>query len=410
MKENRMTPFRSPAFRRLWCSSLAAAGAQGMERTVTAWLVLETGGGAFAIGLIFAARMLPSLLFGLAAGTIADRADRPRLLLTVAGAALLLMATFGWLVGTGGIRVWEVVAFAFAAGCLQVFDTPARQALVLDTVPRDVAPRALAQNALAARLATALGALGAGVLIPLIGVAPCYLVVAVAYGLMAVLVVALRVPQEHRILVALPPFSRAFRDAARLIVDVPAVRTLIGAGIACEVFAFSHMSALPLFAQDVLATGAEGLGTLNAAAAIGGAIAVALLSLLPGGWRRQPLLGAIFLVYGLSILVLATTRDLAAAAAVLVVTGFCAGAFDLLQQTLIQTAVPDAQRGRAVGMWVLSLGSAPVGHLEMGMLVAALGAPIALLINGAVTVAAAATLLARAPGYRWIRWARPKPH
>jgi MFS family permease len=170
------------------------------------------------------------------------------------------------------------------------------------------------------------------------------------------------------------------------------------------------MSALPLFAQHVLAAGAEGLGTLNAAVAVGGAIAVALLSLLPGGGRRQPLLGAIFLVYGLSILVLAATRDLVAAAAVLVVTGCCAGAFDVLQQTLIQLEVPNEQRGRAVGVWVLSIGSAPVGHLEMGMLIAALGAPIALLINGAVTVAAAATLLMRAPGYRWTRWARPKPH
>ena len=79
-----MTPFRSPAFRRLWCSSLASMGAQGMERTATAWLALETGGGAFAVGLIFAARMLPSLLFGLAAATIADRADRARQLLAVA--------------------------------------------------------------------------------------------------------------------------------------------------------------------------------------------------------------------------------------------------------------------------------------------------------------------------------------
>ncbi len=139
-----MTPFQSPAFRRLWCSGLAATGAQGMECTATAWLVLETGGGPVAIGVIFAARMLPSLLFGLAAGTIADRADRPRQLLAVAGTALLLMAIFGWLIGTGGIRVWQVVVFAFATGCLQVFDIPARQALVLDTVPREAALRGLA--------------------------------------------------------------------------------------------------------------------------------------------------------------------------------------------------------------------------------------------------------------------------
>jgi MFS family permease len=405
-----MTPFRSPAFRRLWCSSLAAAGALGIERTATAWLVLEIGGGAFAVGLIFAARMLPSLLFGLAAGTIADRADRPRQLLAVAAAGLVLMVSFAWLIGIGGMRIWQVVAFAFAAGCLMVFDTPARQALVLDTVHREAAAHALALNALAARFASALGALAAGVLIPLIGLAHCYLLVALAYALMALLVAPLRVPREDRVLVAVPPFRQALRDAARLIVDVPAVRTLFIAGIACEVFAFSHMSALPLFAQDVLAAGAEGLGTLNAGVAIGGTLAVMLLSLLPPQVRRQPLLGAIFLLYGLSILLLAMTRELLVAAAVLVVTGFCAGAFDVLLQTLMQMAVPDEQRGRAVGIWVLGLGSAPLGHLEMGMLVAALGAPIALLINGTLTVAASATFLARAPGYRWILRARPKPH
>jgi MFS family permease len=379
-----------------------------MERTATAWLALEAGGGAFAVGLIFAARMLPSLLFGLAAGTIADRADRARQLLAVAGAALLLMASFGWLIGTGNVRVWQVIVFSFVAGCVHVFDTPARQALVLDTVPKEAALRALALTALAARFAAALGALAGGALIPLVGVVRCYLVIAVAYGVAALLVAALRVPQEHRSQLAPPPFRQALRGAARLMIDVPAVRTLMIAGIACEIFAFSHMSALPLFAQDVLAAGAEGLGTLNAAVAVGGAVAVALLSLLPGQGRRQPLLAAIFLLYGLSILVFATTRGLAAAAAVLVVTGFCAAAFDVLQQTLIQMAVPDQQRGRAVGVWVLSIGSAPVGHLEMGLLVATLGAPVALLINGALTVAAAALLLARAPDYRWARWARPK--
>ena len=170
------------------------------------------------------------------------------------------------------------------------------------------------------------------------------------------------------------------------------------------------MSALPLFAQDVLVAGAEGLGTLNAAVAIGAALAVVLLSLLPPQLRRQPLLGAIFLLYGLSILLVAATRELVAATAVLVVTGFCAGAFDVLLQTLMQMAVPDEQRGRAVGIWVLGLGSAPLGHLEMGMLVAAIGAPIALLINGILTVAASATLLARAPDYRWTLRTRPKPH
>ena len=386
---------------------MASAGAQQMERTTTAWLALQTGGGAFAVGMVFAARSLPSLLFGLAAGTIADRADRRRQLLMVAGGAFSLMALLGWLVGAGTIRIWQVIAMSFAAGCVQVFDTPARQALVLDTTSRAAAPNAMALNALAARLSGALGALGAGALIPLIGVAHCYFVIAVGYALMAALLTALRVPQGSRVPVIHPPFGRALRDAARLITVVPAVRTLIISGIACEVFAFSYGSALPVVARDVLRAGPEGLGTLNAAVSIGGTVALLLLSMLAGRVRREPLIGVIFVTYGLSLMVLASTHDLRIAAAILVVTGICAGSFDVLQQTLIQMAVPEEQRGRAVGIWVLGVGSAPVGNLEMGALIATLGAPSALLINGALAVASAATLLVRSPGYRWKRRARP---
>lgn len=396
-----MTPFASAAFRWLWGSTLASSGAQTMERTATAWLALQSGGGAFAVGLVFAARSTPSLLFGLAAGTVADRADRRRQLLAVAGAAVPLMAAVGWLVGAGSVRVWEVVAISFAAGCVQVSDTPARQALVLDTVRREAAPNAMALNALAARSAAAAGALGAGLLIPRAGVAPCYFFIAAAYGVGAALLLALRVPRGSRVAVVHPPFGRAVREAARLIVAVPAVRTLTISGIACEVFAFSYGSALPVVARDVLRAGPEGLGTLNAAASIGGIVALLLLSTVAGRVRREPLLGTIFILYGASLLALATTRDLAIAAAVLIVTGLCAGAFDVLQQTLIQLAVPEAQRGRAVGIWVLSVGSAPVGNIEMGSLIGALGAPGALVINGGLALASAATLLARSPHYRW---------
>ncbi|MFN8511603.1 MAG: MFS transporter [Chloroflexia bacterium] len=398
--EDGMTPLHSGRFRLLWCSSLASAGAQGMERTTTAWLALLAAHNPLGVGIVFAARNLPSLLFGLMSGTIADRVERPRLLLGVAGVAAVLMALLSWLSSGGNIQTWQVAAIAFATGCFQVFDTPARQALVMDTVPRALATSAVALNAFATRLAMAIGAFAAGLLIPAVGVSRCYLVVAGVYVASGTLMSTLHVARGTRTAASHPPFREALGDAARLIVQVPAVRTLMIAGIACEVFAFSHGSALPTVAQSVLRAGASGLGTLNSAVAIGGTTAVLLLSLIPGRVRREPLLGAAFVVYGLSLLGVSSARNLATAAAILVVTGLCAGAFDVLQQTLIQLAVPEEQRGRAVGIWVLGLGSAPVGNLEMGTLIATFGAPVALLINGCLTLASAAVLLVRAPQYR----------
>ena len=374
-----------------------------MYSTTTAWLALDSAGGPFAVGLVLAARMLPSLLFGLAAGTLADRVQRNRLLVGVSLTAVPLMLALSGLAGSGRIELWLLATLSFATGCVPVFDVPARQALVMDTVPRAVAANAMALNALAGRLCTALGALAAGALIPTLGVGSCYLVIAFTYATAAALAGFVRPAASgvgrgghpHK------PFSRALSEAARLVFDVPAVRTLILAGVACEVFGFSFITAAPAFARDVLHAGAEGLGTLNAATSVGGSLAVVILSLMPGRIRREPLLGVVFVLYGASLLVLATTRELALAAAVLLVTGACAASFDLLQQTLIQLAVPEEQRGRAIGVWVFGIGSAPLGHLEMGSLVAAFGAPLALAGNGCVVLVAAAVLLARSPGYRW---------
>jgi sugar phosphate permease len=154
-------------------------------------------------------------------------------------------------------------------------------------------------------------------------------------------------------------------------------------------------------ARDVIGGGAEGLGMLSAATSIGGTLAVVLLSMLPRQAPREQIMSLVFVVYGVSMLTLAGTSSLVAAAAVLVVTGACAASFDLLQQTLLQLAVTEDQRGRAVGVWVLGIGSAPIGHLEMGTLVAALGAPSALMVNGLAVVVCALVLVTGAPLYRW---------
>ncbi len=368
--------------------------------TATAWLAVEAGAG-FGVGVVLAARLLPSLLFGLVAGTLADRYDRTRQLLAVSVAALPMMFALNRLAASGSVPLWLLALLTFATGCLTVFDVPARQALAIDVVPRTIAPNAMALNAAATRLCTALGAFAGGVLIPAAGVAGCYVIVACAYAVAGGLVLAVRPPAAAHSGGARPGFFQAIVEGVRLIKDLPAVRTLVAAGVACEVFAFSFQTAVPVIARDVLRAGAEGLGTLSAAASIGGTAAVVLLSVLPGRVRREPFLGLVFVSYGVSMLALAGANSLAAAALVLVVTGACAAAFDLLQQTLLQLAVPEDQRGRAVGVWVLGIGTGPVGHLEMGSLVAGFGASSALILNGLIVVVAALILLARVPLYRW---------
>lgn len=105
-------------------------------------------------------------------------------------------------------------------------------------------------------------------------------------------------------------------------------------------------------------------------------------------------------MYGVGLLLLAPSTTLGLASASLVVVGACAATFDVRQQTLMQLSVPEDQRGRAVGLWVLGIGSASLGNLEMGALVALLGSQLALAINGGLVVTTAILVILSAPAVR----------
>ena len=391
---------RSPGFRWLWLSTLGVGAAQHLELTATSWLAL-TAGGPLAVGAALAARSLPKLLFGLTAGTIADRFDRRAILLATAVSGVSVMTAVTYFVATVGLVPWQVIAIGLANGCLQVMDIPARQALALDIAGREIAPNAVASVSLGDRLSKAAGAFAGGALIATFGTAACYLAVGVAYALAAAFVLPLRVRRADSAEWVAIPFALALREATRLVLDVPTLRTLALAAIAAEVFAYSFSSAVPVLVRDVLRSGPQALGALTGSASVGATVAVVALSLLPARVRREPLLSLSAAAFGASLIALGASTSVAMAVAIMLVVGVCNGAFDVLQYTLMQLAVPVGQRGRAMGVYLLSIGSGPLGQLEAGTLVSLGGAAWALALNGAIVIGVAVILLALAPAHRW---------
>ena len=86
--------------------------------------------------------------------------------------------------------------------------------------------------------------------------------------------------------------------------------------------------------------------------------------------------------FGLSLMAFSLYDNFMFYLFVILVVNACATAADTLYKTLMQENVPNEQRGRAMGSWVLAIGTAPTGHLEVGWVAGMLGAPLALLING----------------------------
>ena len=160
-----------------------------------------------------------------------------------------------------------------------------------------------------------------------------------------------------------------------------------------EVLGFAHQALLPSLARDVLHTGPEGLGALNAARAVGGILGLAAASVL-GAAAGGTLFLAILVTFGVSLMLLGAAPHLMGLVGVLVVLIVvnAAGALaDLLAQSLLQLSVPSELRGRAGGAWVVAVGLAPLGQLQIGALASLLGVSVAFGTSGLALVILAST-------------------
>jgi hypothetical protein len=158
-----------------------------------------------------------------------------------------------------------------------------------------------------------------------------------------------------------------------------------------EVLGFAHQAVLPSLARDVLHAGPEGLGVLNAARAVGGILG--LLASMRGFTRGGgALFVAVLLSFGGSLVGLGVAPYLVGFAGVvlLVLLANAAGALaDLLAQSLLQLRVPAHLRGRAGGAWVVAIGLAPLGQVQIGALASLWGVSAALGASGLGLVALA---------------------
>jgi hypothetical protein len=158
-----------------------------------------------------------------------------------------------------------------------------------------------------------------------------------------------------------------------------------------EVLGFAHQALLPSLARDVLHTGPEGLGMLNAARAVGGILAM-LASIRRFTAGSGALFVAVLVSFGGSLIALGVAPYVVGFIGVvlLVLLANAAGALaDLLAQSLLQLRVPAHLRGRAGGAWVVAIGLAPLGQIQIGALASLFGVSAALGASGLGLVALA---------------------
>jgi len=379
--------FRIADYRRLWGgAALNHLGMSG-EMVILGLLVFRLTGSSAWVGISLALYFLPLLVFGLLSGAIADWMDRRVLLRRVELAIISNLLVFASLLALGLERMWLVLLFTLLSGSLRALHQPLRASYAYDIVGGDRVVAGLGLLSLGGRSGQLVGALLSGWVMEQAGSAVAILVLVFTHSLAYSLFRRLR-SQGQAASTRREPLLRTLQGYLLELRGNRTLMMLVLVTAAVEVFGFSFSTALPELATERFGWDAQGLGLMHAARAVGGMITSLTLSVLGGHISRRGLayLGVIF-AFGAALLLLAAADRFFLALAAMLLVAAMAAASDVLTQSMVQLSVENHLRGRAMGAWTLAIGSAPLGHLEMGALAVALGVEGALAANGAALVA-----------------------
>lgn len=391
---------RNPNFRLYWTGALCSNIGTWMQSLAQSWLVYQLTGSALLLGTVSFLQALPSLFLSLLGGVLADRIERRALMLYTQTASMVLAFALAALTLAGVVTVVDIMVIAFLAGLVNAINTPVRQGIVSDLVPRSDLQNAIAVNSAQFQTSRLLGPALAGVVVARFGGGWAFFINGLSFLAVIVSLLLLKLPPWS------PPLKKgsvwqSAREGVSFVFRHEVLGTLVLIAAVPALFAFSYQSMMPVFAQTVLGVGAQGLGVLLSATGAGalvGALTVASLS----NFRHRGLLQlGSAITFGTMLVAFSFSRHLALSVALLVVGSACSMMFSSLNQTFLQSLAPDAMRGRVLSVLTLTtFGVMPMGSMLAGVVAQNRGAPVAVGIGGAVSALFAVGVLVLRPVVR----------
>ena len=371
---------RQRTFRRLWCASLALNLTIWMQSVAAAWLMVSLTTSPLMVALIQTASALPSFLFALPAGVMADLLDRRRYLMSVLAfmvvcALLLCVLSVG-----GGPGPWMLLLLTFCLGTGFALQGPAWFTAQSESVPRPMLASALALSALSYSSARAVGPAIAGAVVSAAGVLAVFALGALLLGAALMVVVFWKNPKAvHQ----LPPENllSGINSALRYVrhsdmMKVQIVRTVLFVGAASALWAL-----LPLLAGS--GAGAYGLllGSMG-----GGSVADALLlPRLKDKVDINRMMSVAVVMYALATLAAAFLHSLPLLCVALALSGVAWIAVGNTNMLALQSAVPGWIRARSLAVYMLVFqGAMAAGSAFWGAIATHAGAQSTLAASAAL--------------------------
>lgn len=380
-----LSAWHYPEYRLLWLSTLGTYIGRWIETIVGAWLVLELTDSLFLVGLLGACRFA-ALLLGPYCGTIADRFNRRQILI----AAQVIYATGSLIIMTlfliSQLEVWHLFAFTFVGGLCFTFDFSARYAAAADIVKRRHLVAAVSLLLVANGITSILGPLLGGSLLGTIGASGCFALVAASFLLSFLVLLPMKITAPAR-----PTTQESMWEnlvaGLRYIKKDRTLLALILLAALVNLFVFPYWFALmPIFARDILHTGASGYGQLMAAIGLGYTVGSLITASLPSFVNKGKLLIAVTIAWPSALMIFAVSRLFSLSIILLVFTGIVQGMSMALIQSLLLMWSSEEMRGRVSGARAFAIGTLPLGNLLTGAGASLWGAPTILLINASAAI------------------------
>lgn len=392
---------RHPNYRLFFFGQSISLIGTWITRIASSWLVYRLTDSEFLLGLATFVGQVPSLLLSPIAGVYIDRWNKHRVLVLTQVLAMLQSVVLAFLTLTGRITVTDVLVLQCVQGFINAFDTPARQSFVVQMVDDRVdLANAIALNSALVNGSRMIGPAIGGLLIAAFGEGWCFALDAFSYVFVIGSLLAMKVRQLAR-QVDRTPVMEALTAGFTYISEFAPVRSVLLLVALVSTLGMPYQVLMPVMASDVLGGGANTLGVLLTATGLGallGSVYLASRHTVVGLGRR---IAQASMLFGAALIAFSISRNLWLSLALLPLTG--AGFIITLAatNTIVQTVVPEALRGRVMSFYTVSfLGTAPIGSLVAGMAAERIGAPVTIALGGAACMAGGAWFYTTLPRLR----------
>lgn len=387
MNINTFIAFRSRNYRLYFAGQSISLIGTWMQRTAVSWVVYTLTHSTLMLGLTWFASQFPSFLFSLFGGVVSDRYNRYKVLLFTQIASMIQAALLTILIFLHQANVWQIMALGVVLGIINAFDVPARQSLVYEMVNnKEDLPNAIALNSSMVNLARLIGPALSGIVLEKLGDGMCFLLNTASFLAVIISLLLMRlpayVPAEHK-----QKVMGEMKEGLRYLKQTPYIGFLI-LMLACISFlVLPFNTLLPVYAKEIFKGNASTFGYINSFIGVGSISGAIFLASIKRGTNLKKILFINTILLGTGLILFSHETNFLLAMAFAAISGFGMMSQTTITNTLLQTYVDKAMRGRVISFYAMAFfGMQPFGSLLVGTISHFVGAPNTILSEGIIAI------------------------